>query len=186
MAETTLFRNARVFDGENEAPSEETDVLVRGSTIEGVGPAADGDTTVDGGGRVPMPGPIDAHWRSMINSLPAEAFLGAEIGYIDHLAAREAERTLMRGSTTVRDAGGPISGLKRAIDEGIVAGPRIYPCGAMISQSSGHGDFRMPHEVPRTPMSPLSRVMQVGAARIADGAEGGSARHPRATDARRR
>ena len=122
----------------------------------------------------------------MIDSLPAEAFLGAEIGYINHLAAREAERTLMRGSTTVRDAGGPSFGLKRAIDEGIVAGPRIYPCGAMISQSSGHGDFRMPHEVPRTPMSPLSRVMQVGAARIADGAEGGSARHPRATDARRR
>ena len=161
----------RVFDGENEALSQETDVLVRGSTIEGVGPAADGDTTVDGGGRVLMPGLIDAHWHSMMNSLPAAALLGSDIDYISHLAAREAERTLMRGFTTVRDAGGPSFGLKRAIDEGIVAGPRIYPCGAMISQTSGHGDFRMPHEIPRTPMSPLSRIEQVGGARIADGAD---------------
>lgn len=171
MAKTTLFRNVRVFDGENEALSQETDVLVRGSTIEGVGPAADGDTTVDGGGRVLMPGLIDAHWHSMMNSLPAAALLGSDIDYISHLAAREAERTLMRGFTTVRDAGGPSFGLKRAIDEGIVAGPRIYPCGAMISQTSGHGDFRMPHEIPRTPMSPLSRIEQVGGARIADGAD---------------
>ena len=49
---------------------------------------------------------------------------------------------LMRGFTTVRDLGGPVFGLKRAIDEGFIAGPRIYPSGAVISQTSGHGDFR--------------------------------------------
>jgi hypothetical protein len=63
--------------------------------------------------------------------------------------AAEATDTLMRGFTTVRDLGGPAFGLKRAIDEGIVAGPRIYPSGAMITVTSGHGDFRQPFEVPR-------------------------------------
>ena len=58
------------------------------------------------------------------------------------LAGDEATDTLMRGFTTVRDMGGPAFGLKRAIDEGVVAGPRIYPSGAMITVTSGHGDFR--------------------------------------------
>ena len=57
-------------------------------------------------------------------------------------AVRAAEDTLLMGFTTVRDMGGPVMGLKRAIDEGIVPGPRIYPSGAMISQTSGHGDLR--------------------------------------------
>ncbi len=74
----------------------------------------------------------------------------------------------MRGFTTVRDLGGPSFGLKRAIDEGIIAGPRIYPSGAFISQTAGHGDFRMPYEVPRAPGAPLSYTEQIGAAAIAD------------------
>ena len=74
----------------------------------------------------------------------------------------------MRGFTTVRDVGGPAFGLKRAIDEGIVVGPRIYPSGAIITVTSGHGDFRQPFEVPRTLGSPQSRGEVLGAAMIAD------------------
>jgi imidazolonepropionase-like amidohydrolase len=55
---------------------------------------------------------------------------------------RVAERFLMDGFTAVRDMGGPAFGLQRAIDSGIIPGPRIYPSGAFISQTSGHGDFR--------------------------------------------
>ena len=55
----------------------------------------------------------------------------------------------MRGFTTVRDMGGPAFGLKRAIDEGLVAGPRIYPSGAMITVTGGHGDFRQLSDLPR-------------------------------------
>ena len=58
------------------------------------------------------------------------------------VAGAEATDTLMRGFTTVRDMGGPAFGLKRAIDEGTVLGPRIYPSGAVITVTSGHGDFR--------------------------------------------
>jgi hypothetical protein len=83
--------------------------------------------------------------------------------------AAEATATLMRGFTTVRDVGGPSFGLKRAIDEGVLPGPRIYPSGAMITVTSGHGDFRASWEVPRTIGAPASRAEQVGAAMIADG-----------------
>jgi imidazolonepropionase-like amidohydrolase len=84
------------------------------------------------------------------------------------LAARQAEATLMRGFTTVRDLGGPVFGLKRAIDEGVVRGPRIYPSGAFISQTSGHGDFRFSFELPRQPGGPLSHSEMEGIAAIAD------------------
>ena len=68
--------------------------------------------------------------------------LGSDVGYINLLAGAEATATLMRGFTTVRDLGGPAFGLKRAIDEGLLPGPRIYPSGAVITVTSGHGDFR--------------------------------------------
>ena len=74
----------------------------------------------------------------------------------------------MRGFTTVRDLGGPVFGLKRAIDEGVMIGPRIYPSGAVISQTSGHGDFRFAFEVPRTLGGPLSHSEVEGLAAIAD------------------
>ena len=71
------------------------------------------------------------------------------LDYITLVAAAGARDTLMRGFTTVRDVGGPVFGLKRAIDEGLYEGPRIYPSGALITQTSGHADFRNPIEVPR-------------------------------------
>src|SRR5690625_5792027 len=84
-------------------------------------------------------------------------------------AAAEAERTLLRGFTTVRDAGGPAFALKQAIDEGVLTGPRIYPSGAMITQTSGHGDFRFIHDLPRGSWSTTSYVERAGVAMIADG-----------------
>jgi imidazolonepropionase-like amidohydrolase len=77
----------------------------------------------------------------------------------------------MRGFTTVRDMAGPSFGLKLAIDAGLMAGPRIFPSGAMISQTAGHGDFRMPYEVPAAPDAPLSRGDAIGVGSIADGAD---------------
>jgi imidazolonepropionase-like amidohydrolase len=74
----------------------------------------------------------------------------------------------MRGFTTVRDVGGPVFGLKRAIDDGIVKGPRIYPSGAMITVTSGHGDFRQLTDLPRTLGGALSRMEVIGGAMVAD------------------
>jgi imidazolonepropionase-like amidohydrolase len=89
-------------------------------------------------------------------------------GYLNLLAARHAEATLMRGFTTVRDLGGPVFAIKRAIDERVTPGPRIYPSGSFISQTSGHGDFRFDFEIPRQPGGPLSNSEAEGIAAIAD------------------
>ena len=78
---------------------------------------------------------------------------------------------MLRGFTSVRDVGGPSFGVKRAIDEGVIAGPRIYPSGALISQTSGHGDFRQLFELPRTPTTSLSRGERLGVGAIADGVD---------------
>ena len=118
-----------------------------------------------------MPGLIDAHWHAMMAAMPLDVLMTADVGYINLAAAREAERTLMRGFTSVRDMAGPTFGLKRAIDEGVVAGPRIWPSGAMISQTGGHGDFRFPYEIPVAANAPLSRGHAIGASAIADGVD---------------
>lgn len=124
---------------------------------------------LDCGGRVLMPGLIDAHWHTTLAAITQTAAMSADVGYVHLVAAQEATRTLMRGVTSVRDVGGPSFALKRAIDEGIVEGPRIFPAGAMISQTSGHGDFRLRHDLPRGPLTPLSEQERQGVAVIADG-----------------
>ena len=168
----TLFQNVRIFDGKSAALSAPSNVLVRGNTIERISVSP---ITVDpnanviaANGRVLMPGLIDAHWHAFMAATPQPLLMTADASYLHLLAARQAEATLMRGFTTVRDLGGPVFGLKRAIDEGVMIGPRIYPSGAFISQTSGHGDFRFSFEVPRTLGGPLSHSEVEGVAAIAD------------------
>jgi len=171
---TTLFQNVRIFDGKAGQLSGPSYVLVRGNRIERISStpiATDrrADTVViDGGGRTLMPGLIDVHWHAMlIRSTPAQAIAG-DVGYNNIAAGAEATDTLLRGFTTVRDVGGPSFGLKQAIDEGIVAGPRIFPSGAVITITGGHGDFRQLSELPRTIGGPLSRMEQLGGSAVAD------------------
>lgn len=166
-----LFRNVRVFDGKGDRLSAPTSVLVRGNLIAGIGPsvqAAADATIVEGGGRTLMPGLIDAHVHVIMAGLSEAALLTAEIGFVNIAAARSAETMLMRGFTSVRDLGGPVFGVKRAIDAGLAKGPRIWPAGAMVSQTSGHGDFRLPGEVPAE-HGALSYADRMGVTAIADG-----------------
>jgi imidazolonepropionase-like amidohydrolase len=168
----TLFQNVRIFDGRSSTLSAPSDVLVRNGAIERISTspiAVDaGVRTIAADGRVLMPGLIDAHWHAFMAATPQIVLMTADSNYLQFLAARQAEATLMRGFTTVRDLGGPVFGLKRAIDEGVTIGPRIYPSGAFISQTSGHGDFRFAFEVPRMTGGPLSHSEVEGIAAIAD------------------
>ena len=173
-AGATLFQNVRIFDGKTPNLSESVNVLVTGETIERISSApitVDPSTNVRviaGNRRVLMPGLIDAHWHAFMAATPQMTLMTSDPNYLQLLAARQAQATLMRGFTTVRDLGGPVFGLKRAIDEGVIVGPRIYPSGAFISQTSGHGDFRFPFEVPRQLGGPLSHSEIEGIAAIAD------------------
>jgi imidazolonepropionase-like amidohydrolase len=188
---TTLFQNVRIFNGNSAALSAPSNVLVRGNTIEqiSVNPITvetNGNVRViAANGRVLMPGLIDAHWHAFMAATPQMLLMTADSSYLQLLAARQAEATLMKGVTTIRDLGGPVFGLKRAIDEGVMIGPRIYPSGAFISQTSGHGDFRFVFEVPRTLGGPLSHSEVEGVAAIADSPDGGAPARARAVEERR-
>lgn len=167
-----LLTNLRLFDGIRTVVQEGVNILIEGNRIKalpGAGETVANVRAIDCNGWLAMPGLIDAHWHATLCAIPQMVAMTADPGYLHILAAREAGRTLMRGFTTVRDAGGPAFALERAIREGIVSGPRIFPSGAMISQTSGHGDFRLRHEIPRTAHSALNPAEAIGAAAIADG-----------------
>ena len=170
----TVIENVRIFDGTHPSLSAPSNVLIRGNVIEKIstGPIPTdrrADTQIiAGGGRVLMPGLTDAHWHAtMVRSTPAQ-LLSSGLGYTTLLAGAEATATLMRGFTTVRDMGGPAFDLKRAIDEQLLPGPRIFPSGAVITISGGHGDFREINDLPRTTGGQLSRVEELGGSAIAD------------------
>ena len=171
-AGATLFQKVRIFDGKSSDLSAPSNVLVRANRIERIStsPIAvdSGTRVIDGGGRTLMPGLIDAHWHAMLIALSPAETLAGDIGYSNLVAAAEAKDTLLRGFTTVRDVGGPAFGLKRAIDEGFTEGPRIFPSGAMITVTSGHGDFRSISDLPRQIGGPLTRGEQIGGFALAD------------------
>jgi len=142
---SVLITNANIFDGQHEALATGMSVLVEGNKITKVAksiPAPAGATVIDAKGKVLMPGLSDMHWHVMFNAPALPVALSADIGYLTLLGAQSERDDLMRGFTTVRDVGGNSFAVKRAIDEGLIPGPRIYPSGAMISQSSGHADYR--------------------------------------------
>lgn len=164
-----VFDNVRIFNGTALTPPR--NVLVENNHIvqisaEPITTAASA-TRVAGGGRTLMPGLIDAHWHTFMARPSMAMASAAPLSFITLLAGAEAESTLMRGFTSVRDLGGPSFGLKLAIDSGVVTGPRIWPSGAMISQSGGHGDFRMLSEIPATP-DHLSYPERIGMSAIVD------------------
>ncbi|MCV3735609.1 amidohydrolase family protein (plasmid) [Rhizobium sp. TRM96647] len=167
----TLFRQARLFDGTSAGSETGVQVLVEGSRIAAVdrsnNPPPAGATVIDCGDRFLMPGMIDAHWHTLFAAVPVGVATTGDPGLIYTASTAEAERTLLRGFTTVRDLGGPVFTFKQAIDTGTIPGPRIYPSGAFITTSGGHGDLRMPTEIPRDPAR-LSIMEQVGGAMLAD------------------
>ena len=165
-----LIRNVRIFDG-RRATLTPGSVLVAHGRIARIatGPItpAERTTTIDGGGRVLMPGMIDAHVHTLL-SLPIPDYLNAPRSYLALRAAESLRRMLDRGFTTVRDLSGSDSGYVRAIREGLVDGPRLLLAGRGISQTSGHGDLRTlsdPH--PREGRPDLYQLK--GIAVLADG-----------------
>jgi len=168
----TLITNTRIFDGTSPTLSGPMDVLVEGNTIARIGAsvtAPQGTRVIDADGRTLMPGLTDCHWHVVQANTTNNVLLASGPDYITLVAAAGARDMLMRGFTTVRDVGGPVFGLKRAIDEGMYEGPRIYPSGALITQTSGHADFRNSIEVPRELGRDLIPQEQFGLMAIADG-----------------
>ncbi|UCF33708.1 MAG: amidohydrolase family protein, partial [Phycisphaerales bacterium] len=144
----TLFANVNVFDGEHEKLINKANVLVEGNLIKQVSTkaiSAKGTTVIDGKGRTLIPGLIDTHQHLGQGGLTVAQLLTGNVYYIGIAQGKYATETLMRGVTTVRDPGGDSLGLKRAIDEGLVPGPRIEAAGPVVGPTNGHGDDRLPY-----------------------------------------
>jgi len=139
-----LITNARIFDGQSENLTGSMSVLIEGNQITrvaaSIAPPA-GATVIDAEGLTMTPGFIAAH-EHLIGQVPFNE-LTNDSRYMAYAATKTAETYLMNGFTTVRDVAGNTFSLKKAIDQGIILGPRIYPSGAMISQTSGHADHRL-------------------------------------------
>jgi len=171
LSQTVLIENVRIFNGVDHK-LKPGHVLVVDGIIEKVSkdriesPA--GARVIDGGNRVLSPGFIDLHThlagqnpRSMEKYHPTVA--GAN-------AAAMAKHYLDSGFTTIRDAGGTHPDFARAIEAGVIYGPRLFPSGAVISQTAGHGDFRAPHD-PHPTLVGGTPYLESGSSILADGVD---------------
>ncbi|WP_158742693.1 amidohydrolase family protein [Acidisphaera sp. L21] len=165
----TLFVNGRVLDPRHDGPRDGMAVLVEDGTIREVSDrpiSSAGAERFDLGGKVLMPGLIDAH----VHVIAAFADLAANTVQQSSLAAIRAghimNAMLMRGFTTVRDVGGADRGLVEAQQLGLIQGPRLVISGKALSQSGGHCDMRIRSD-DRTPSE--HRVGAMG--RLCDGVE---------------
>ncbi len=145
----TLIDNVNVWDGTSDRLQKNVRVLIADNLILNLGEnltAPEGAVVIDGKGHTLIPGLSDVHVHLSATMSDKETRNEAHWMYTSIRTAKAAENFLMLGFTTVRDLGGPVFGIKRAVDEGLIPGPRIYPSGAYISQTSGHGDFRSANE----------------------------------------
>lgn len=177
-----LFENVRIFDGKSDRLTGPAHVLVEGNRIVRISTspiklpavataAVASMTVVAGRGATLMPGLIDVHVHLTFGAMTMAQLLNPKLTGkdIDSIAGVQARKMLLRGFTSVRDVGGPVFGLKAGIDGGKFTGPRIWPSGATVSQTAGHGDYRMPHERSRRYFGRWSRAEEMEATFIADG-----------------
>lgn len=170
-----LITDVNIFNGK-EKRIIKANILIEGNLIKTISanPIAfdksDAAQVIDGTGKYLMPGLIDAHTHLLFESLSSTQAMMSDFAFINLLAAKGAEKQLLRGFTTVRDLGGGALTLAKAINMGLVTGPRVFASGAFISQTGGHGDFGLPTDVPRK-IGELSYAEKNGMTAIADGVD---------------
>jgi imidazolonepropionase-like amidohydrolase len=135
----TLLTGGRVFDGTG-APPAEADVVVQDGRILEVGPGLDGDRAVELAGRCLLPGLFDCHTHVTLSSINLLGFVQKPFSYRFFETVQNLAATLEAGITCVRDAAGADAGIKRAVADGLVPGPRLQISLTLLSQTGGHGD----------------------------------------------
>jgi imidazolonepropionase-like amidohydrolase len=138
-----LFSGGRVVDGTGADPAD-ADVVVEDGRIVEVGPGLDGGERVDVTGKALLPGLFDCHTHVVFSTIDTMRRIQTPFSYRFYQAMHNLEATLRIGITTVRDAGGADPGVKQAVEDGLIRGPRMQISLGMISQTGGHGDGWLP------------------------------------------
>ncbi len=140
-----LFRNARLLDPRQDELVGGASVLVEGDTIREVSTrpiAAPAAVVLDCGGRTLMPGLIDCHVHVFLSDVDIRALEAVPLTLMTARGAAALRAMLDRGFTTVRDTGGADWGIRDAVAQGLVPGPRLFIAGRAIGPTGGHSDAR--------------------------------------------
>lgn len=140
-----LLSNASVFDGHGDELRPGMNVLVVDTLIEEVSDrpiAAQGAVEFDLGGRALMPGLIDAHAHVFAVNLVEARNRNMPLTEMTARAVPRIRAMLERGFTSVRDVAGGDVGIRDAIAQGFIPGPRLFVGGPALGQTGGHGDHR--------------------------------------------
>ena len=146
----TLVSNATLIDGNGGPPRENASLLIEGNRIVQVGDADSMTQTsgeaqvIDAQGGYLLPGFIDCHVHLVLENLTIERVLATPLSFTLFQSIDHMRRTLDAGVTSVRDAGGADLGLKQAVEEGLVEGPRMQISITILSITGGHLDYLMP------------------------------------------
>ena len=141
-----LFHNGPLLDPRREELQEGIEVLVEGGRVKEVSDrpiSAAGAQRIDLRGRTLMPGLIDAHIHLALLEVNLQLLSDVPLSLLAARSSVSMRAMLDRGFTTLRDTGGADWGLKAAIEQGLFVGPRLFIAGQPISQTGGHGDFRL-------------------------------------------
>lgn len=142
----TLIKNGSVIDGNGGSPIANGAVLIKENRIQAVGPAADirlpdeALTTIDARGGTILPGLIDTHVHFMLEEVDFFKLMNTPVSRQYYESVDRMRRTLEAGITSVRDAGGADLGVKQAVEQGIVLGPRLQISITVLSITGGHAD----------------------------------------------
>jgi imidazolonepropionase-like amidohydrolase len=169
---TLVLKNATIIDGTGADPVSNGSVVVEDDRIKEVLPGAPGRIpagaqTIDCRNQTLLPGLIDGHVH--LGAIDANIMEQQRLYHPSMLVIRTVrviQESLDQGFTTVRDAGGADAGFREAQRQGLIPGPRMFVSGCALSQTGGHGDFRLPTET-RSPSLDLAGV----ATRICDGVD---------------
>ena len=142
----TVLGGGRIFDGTG-SPISDGDVAFEDGRIVDVGPDLDGDERVDVAGMTLLPGMFDCHTHVVVSDVDIWGAIQRPYSYRYYAAARNLAATLRAGITSARDAGGADLGIKQALADGLIPGPRLQVSLSMISQTGGHGDDWYPSGV---------------------------------------